>query len=95
MTRRPVDTHGTGTPDVPLRSRGEMPGREALLLGILGIGLLLLGMQLWLLTVALEMFLGGEGKQIWGLAVVSGLVFVGGLVATWLIRRTPRNFRGG
>jgi hypothetical protein len=38
-------------------------------------------MQLWLLTVALELYLGGEGGNIWALALLSGLVFAGGLYA--------------
>lgn len=95
MSRAPVDSRGTGTPHVPLSNIQEMPGRQALLLAALAIGIMMLGIQLWLLTVALELFLGGEGETIWGLAIVSGVVFGGGLLATWLLSRRPRNIIGG
>jgi hypothetical protein len=54
------------------------------------IGILLLGVQLWILTVALDLFLEGNGGQVWTLAVVSGLIFAGGLAVVWLLRRRPR-----
>lgn len=76
--------------NVPLPDTHEMPGRQALLLGALMIGLIMLSMQLWLLTVALELYLSGEGEGIWGLALVSGIVFGGGLLATWLLSRRSR-----
>jgi hypothetical protein len=57
----------------------------------LSIGLLLMGIQLWLLTVALELFLGGHGDTTWQLAVGSGAIFLGGLlVLRMLPRATPR-----
>lgn len=65
-------------------------GREALLLGALVIGLLMLAIQLWLLTVALELYLGGSGEHIWGLALVSGGVFLGGVLTVRLFSRHPR-----
>lgn len=61
-----------------------------MLIAALVIGLLMLGMQLWLLTVALEMFLRGDGEDIWGLAVASGVVFLGGLFTVRLLNRRPR-----
>ena len=67
-----------------------VPGREALLLGALAIGLMLLAIQLWLLTVALEMFLAGDGDTVWGLAVGSGIVFAGGLIAVAVLSRRTR-----
>lgn len=76
--------------DVPLPDVGEMPGRQALLIAALLIGLVLMGMQLWLLTVALELYLAGDGENIWGLALASGLVFAGGLLAMWLFSRRPK-----
>jgi hypothetical protein len=66
------------------------PGRAAVLLAALLVGLLLMGMQLWLLTVALDLYLGGLGRQIWLLALVSGLIFVGGLVMLAVLGRRPR-----
>lgn len=77
------------TKHVPLPDVREMPGRQALLLGALLLGLIVLAIQLWLLTVALELYLSGEGEEIWGLALVSGLVFAGGLLAIRLLSRNP------
>jgi hypothetical protein len=56
----------------------------------LAIGILLLGIQLWLLTVALDLYLGGRGGQVWSLALVSGLIFAGGLLVLWILRQRPR-----
>ena len=66
------------------------PGRQALLLAMLLIGFLLLGLQLWLLTVALDLYLAGKGDQVWLLALVSGAVVLGGVLALWLVRRPLR-----
>ena len=88
MKRRP--TSGPGFGDVPLPDVREMPGRQALLLGALLLGLIVLAIQLWLLTVALDLYLSGNGSGIWGLSLVSGLVFAGGLLATWLLSRRAR-----
>lgn len=66
-----------------------LPGRQALLVGALIFGLLMMGLQLWFLTVALELYLGGKGGEVWGLAIGSGLVFAGGLFAVWLLARQP------
>jgi hypothetical protein len=84
MSRMPAWTGQSGRPDSPV------PGREALLLAFLAIGLVLLAIQLWLLTVALEMYLAGHGREVWSLAIFSGLVFVGGLLSVWLLSRSPR-----
>lgn len=62
------------------------PGRRAMTLTAITIGVLLLGVQLWLLTVAVDLYLGGEGHEAWTLALVSGLVFAGGVFAYWLLR---------
>jgi hypothetical protein len=72
-----------------------LPGQMALVMAGLAIGLLLLGVQLWLLTVALELFLSGAGDRVWQLALLSGLIFVGGLAILWLLRRRPRVRRTG
>ncbi len=66
------------------------PGREALLTAAVAIGIVLLAIQLWLLTVALDIYLAGERGQLWVLAVLSGLVFLGGIVAIRVISRGPR-----
>ena len=80
-------------PDVPV-DRPPPPGRQALALAALVIGLLLMGVQLWLLTVALDLFLAGSGEDVWLLAIVSGLLFLGGLLALWLLGRHPRVEQG-
>jgi hypothetical protein len=76
-------------PDVEV-DRPPPPGRQALLLAALVIGILLMGIQLWLLTVALDLYLGGSGDRVWVLALVSGPVFLGGLLALRLLGRQPR-----
>lgn len=61
------------------------PGLGALLLAALAIGILMLAVQLWLLTVSLDLYLGGHGDGVLSLAVVSGAIFVGGLLALRLL----------
>lgn len=50
----------------------------------------MLALQLWLLTTALDLYLGGEGKIVWQLAVVSGVFFAGGVVALLVTRPGPQ-----
>lgn len=74
------------------RSRRELeprisPGRRALLLAAVLVGVLLLAVQLWLLTVALDLFLSGRGGDIWSLAAISGLIFAGGVLTFTVLRR--------
>ena len=71
-------------------AQSPAPGRLAVLMAALLVGLLLMGMQLWLLTVALDLYLGGQGRQIWLLALVSGAIFVGGVVMLAVLGRRPR-----
>lgn len=78
------DFRKPGTP--PNREALPSPGEAALAGAAIAIGIILLGIQLWALTVALELYLAGEGEGIWGLAILSGVVFLGGLVALWLLR---------
>ena len=70
--------------------RTPPPGQQAVVMAALMLGLLLMGIQLWLLTVALELYLGGHGRQVWLLALVSGLIFLGGLLVLNVLRRRPR-----
>jgi hypothetical protein len=65
------------------------PGRRAMVLAAVLIGLLLLGVQLWLLTVAVDLYLGGDAGDAWTLAAVSGIVFGGGVLAYRLLGRQP------
>ena len=64
-------------------------GLQAALLAALVLGFVLLAIQLWLLTVALDRYLAGENEDGWLLAVFSGLVFIGGLGALYVLRRLP------
>ena len=73
--------------------RSPSPGQVAILLAALAIGILLMGIQLWLLTISLDLYLGGLNGFIWALALISGLVFLGGLVILRLLTRTPQTRR--
>lgn len=78
------------------RSAGASPerlppvGQRTLVLAALTIGILLMAIQLWLLTVALDLYLAGAGGDVWRLALVSGAIFLGGLGMLWLLHRRPR-----
>jgi hypothetical protein len=86
MKRDPSHTLDSGT-EVQTIRRAPAPGQAAVLLAGLAIGALLMSVQLWLLTVALDLYLGGSENGIWPLAVISGLVFLGGILAASLIGR--------
>lgn len=60
--------------------RSPQAGQMAVLLAGLLIGVLLMGLQLWLLTLALDLYLSGRNEQTWQLVVISGLIFLGGLL---------------
>ncbi len=81
-------------PDGARRGRAEEstppPGRQALLIAKLALGVLLLGVQLWLLTISLDLYLSGDGSNEWTLAVFSGVVFLGGLLALGMPGRWQR-----
>ncbi len=80
MRRRP-----SGSPHGP-----PLPGQQALVTAGMVMGFVLLGAQLWLLTVALDLYLAGRGSNIWLLALVSGLITAGGLAILYLLHRRPR-----
>jgi hypothetical protein len=66
------------------------PGRRSIILAAVVLGALILALQLWLLTTALDLYLAGDGDVVWQLAVVSGFFFAGGLLALVLTgRATP------
>jgi hypothetical protein len=81
---------GSQRPETAL-DRAPPPGQQAMVLAALSIGLLLLGLQLWLLTVALDLYLAGAGRRVWLLALASGLIFAGGLLVLWRLGRRPRH----
>jgi hypothetical protein len=69
------------------------PGQVAVVLMSLVIGILLMGIQLWLLTVALNLYLAGRGTFLWLIGIISGLVFLGGLLILRMLDRRPRSLR--
>jgi len=79
----------------PPREEPVTPGRQAVVLMMLAIGVMLMGIQLWLLTVALDLYLAGRGQTIWIACVISGLIFAGGLLVLRLLERQdwPRQDR--
>lgn len=64
------------------------PGEANLVSAALAIGILLMGLQLWILTVALEEFQRHNDARIYLLAGISALIFLGGLTIRWLLKRT-------
>ena len=82
------------TPDGQVRpdetaDRPPAPGQLAVIMAALTIGILLMGIQLWLLTIALELYLAGDGGRVWQLGLISGAIFLGGLAMLWVLRRRP------
>ena len=69
--------------------RTPPPGRVAVVLTGLAIGILLMGIQLWLLTISLDLYLSGGGPDILVLTLISGLIFLGGLFVLRLLGRHP------
>lgn len=65
-------------------------GRSAMFMAGLSIGIMLMGIQLWLLTLALELYLSGQSENTWQLVLISGLVFLGGIWLMRLLSRHPR-----
>lgn len=88
LTARPVGSNSADRFDGD-DERSPTPGQLAIVMAALMLGLLMLGTQLWLLTVALELHLGGHGSRVWLLALVSGLIFVGGLLVLKVLSRRP------
>ena len=88
-----VDGYGGTAPSVADLGDERLqptPGRQAIVMAALAIGLLLMGIQLWLLTVSLDLYLAGAGERCWLLAIVSGVIFLGGLLMLRLLDRRPR-----
>lgn len=73
------------------RDREKLPpvGQSNLATMGLAIGLLLVVIQLWLLTIAFDLYLAGQRGQTVGVAICSGLVFIGGLLMLRFLNRRP------
>jgi hypothetical protein len=66
-----------------------LPGRAAIaFLGLL-LGLVLMAIQLWLLTLAFDFYLSGNRNTTVLVAVISGFIFLGGLAILWFLDRKP------
>jgi hypothetical protein len=68
---------------------GAPSGQHGLVQLGLGLGVLLMTVQLWLLTIAFNLFLAGQRRGTLLVAAGSGLIFVGGLLMLRLLGRRP------
>lgn len=84
----PLRTRSPGFREQPRRAIPP-PGEAGLVGAALMIGILLLALQLWILTIALEEFQRHNNERTYILAGISAAIFVGGLAVRWLLRRTP------
>jgi hypothetical protein len=69
---------------------GPPAGQGPLVMLALAIGILLMTVQLWLLTLALNLYLGGVRRGTVIAAVISGVIFTGGLCVIHLLERRLR-----
>jgi hypothetical protein len=73
-------------PDPDLR---PLPGRSAVAFLGLMLGLVLMAIQLWLLTLAFDLYLAGNRAETVWVAVISGFIFLGGLGILWFLDHRP------
>lgn len=71
----------------PIREDRPRGWQGPLVGAALAVGLVLKALQLWVLTVALDMLLAGHPHEVWQLTLVSGGIFAGGLLVLALLRR--------
>lgn len=64
------------------------PGQTGIVMMALSIGVLLMAVQLWLLTLALNLYLLGDRRGTLVAAVISGVIFAGGLAMLRILQRT-------
>lgn len=84
----PHGSHSSSVREQPRRAIPP-PGEIGLVGAALVIGFLLLALQLWILTVALEEFQRHNDGRTYALACISAVIFAGGMAVRWLLRRTP------
>lgn len=70
--------------------RRPPPGQAGLALLGLAIGILLISIQLWLLTVTFDLYMLDDDSGVLLAAAASGLVFLGGLAMLRILDRRPR-----
>jgi len=69
------------------------PGQGGLVMLGLSVGILLMSVQLWLLTLAFNLYLSADRRGTLIAAIASGGIFLGGLLMLLVLRRSAR--RGG
>ena len=89
MTDEHVPIHGSAEGTHRGEAPGPPPGQAALVMVGLAIGILLMSLQLWLLTLAFNLYLAGQRSGTLLVAISSGLIFAGGLLMLRLLRRHP------
>ena len=70
--------------------RRPPPGQAGLAMLGLAIGIMLISIQLWLLTLAFDLYMFDEDTDAVLATAFSGLVFLGGLAMLRLLDRRPR-----
>lgn len=83
MTSRAPERERGASAAIPPR---PAPGHGALVMLGLSMGIVLMAVQLWLLTLAFNLYLLGERRGTLIAAVVSGFVFAGGLAMLRVLR---------
>ena len=80
--------HGAGGTAPAAPATSPPPGHLGLVMLGLSMGIVLMAIQLWLLTLAFNLYLLGDRKGTVIAAIVSGLVFLGGLAMLRVLRWT-------
>ncbi|MEI2618699.1 MAG: hypothetical protein V9F06_13890 [Thermomicrobiales bacterium] len=80
---------------IPTSSEGRRPsvGQTGLVMLGLAVGILLMSLQLWLLTLAFDLYQLNDDRGTVLVAIFSGLVFLGGVIMLRLLgwpQRPPR-----
>jgi len=70
--------------------RRPPPGQAAIALFGLAVGITLMTIQLWLLTLAFDLYMLDQDTDAILAAAFSGLVFLGGLIMLHFLDRRPR-----
>lgn len=84
----PIPGSGGTAPAPPPTS--PPPGHLGLVMLGLSMGIVMMAIQLWLLTLAFNLYLLGDRNGTVVAAVVSGLVFLGGLAMLRVLRWTSQ-----
>ena len=69
------------------------PGQGGLVMLGLSVGILLMSVQLWLLTLAFNLYLSANRRGTLIATIASGCIFLGGLVMLLVLRRSGRRGR--